>query len=274
MTKNRAIDRLKGHAGTAVIVGSGFSGFTRNLPSVSRMEYAEFEGLPAPTVEGHPGRVILYRPPKGDGACIFMGRSHLYEGISIREASSAVRIAARAGCRRLLLVNAAGGLRPDIEVGSWILPSDIMVFPSARFGETTTSLKGLAPGSALLCESLRRKIGEAALNTGVRLLSGIAVFNRGPCYETVSEARAARIMGGDLVTMSLLPELLEAERLGLKSAVLSLITNHTPNVDPSKKSHSKVLKMGAKGGEGLKSLLDCLLRFNQPGRREGRRKGG
>ncbi len=260
MIHGDAIDRLRGQAETAVLVGSGLSGFTADLPAVLRMEYEDFKDLPAPTVKGHPGRVVLYRATGGGGICVFMGRSHLYEGVSISEASSAVRIAAEAGCRRLLLVNAAGGLRPDIEVGSWVLASDMLVFPSTHLGETGAAIKGWAGRRSLLSESFRRRINEAAAEAGERLLSGVSVYNRGPCYETVSEARAARIMGGDVVTMSLLPELLEAGRLDIKSAVLSWVTNHTPNVDPSRKSHSKVLKMGIEGGKRLKSILDSLFR--------------
>src|SRR3954470_1259398 len=76
----------------------------------------DLPGFPAPTVAGHAGQLRSVRVGK-HRALVFCGRNHLYEGNGVGPVVHAVRTAAAAGCRVVVLTNAAGGLRPEHRIG-------------------------------------------------------------------------------------------------------------------------------------------------------------
>ena len=122
------MEELKGRAELALILGSGLGGFEKLLRIEREVPYGAFEGLEDPTVDGHKGLVILGSMEECP-VILFSGRLHCYEGLSMGEAGMLARIASELGCRRLLLTQAAGGLRRDLAIGSWMLATDIVSLP-------------------------------------------------------------------------------------------------------------------------------------------------
>ena len=108
----------------AIVLGSGWR------PAADVLGEAEFElpvadlpGFTAPTVPGHGGTFRSLQV--GDKrALILLGRTHLYEGTGVGTVVHGVRTAAAAGCRTILLTNAAGCLRDGVSVGQPVLISD------------------------------------------------------------------------------------------------------------------------------------------------------
>ena len=248
------MEELKGRAELAVVLGSGLGAFERLVQIDREVPYRVFDGLSDPTVEGHKGLVILGRSEECP-LILFSGRLHCYEGLSIEEAGSPARIASELGCKRLLLTQAAGSLRRDLAVGSWMLPKDIVSLPLRPIANRP----GEGVGRALISETFRLEIIDAARRRGAQLREGILFWATGPCYETPAESLAAVELGASAASMSGLPELAVARAVGLEAAVLSLITNHAPSVSGGGAEHGSVIRTGEKGVPALGDIVAGLL---------------
>ena len=234
--------RLRGRAGLAVVLGSGLAPPPGALDAEESLSY-EQTGLPSPGVDGHAGRVILARCG-GRPVLFFSGRGHRYEGDDAA-AERVVEAAGALGCRRLLLTQAAGALVRGVPPGSWLLASGVVSFPARGFGF------GGGRTAPLISPVMRRRVAGAARAAGVPFREGVLCWTPGPAYETPAEARAAAEIGAVAATMSALPELVAARRLGLRAACLAMITNYTANVSAKPTDHGHVLRAGGKGTAGL-----------------------
>src|SRR5262249_8845367 len=95
----------------AIVLGSGWIPALDGLgPASAEFATTELPGFLPPAVEGHAGRIrsLDYH---GVRLLCFLGRTHLYEGRGVDPVVHAVRVAAAAGCRVVILTNACGGLR-------------------------------------------------------------------------------------------------------------------------------------------------------------------
>ncbi len=249
------MDRLRGRAELAVVLGSGLSGIVKRYETELSLPFEEFPGLTASTAPGHPGRIVLVR---GLPLLLFLGRLHCYEGLSIGEAGRPARTAAEIGCGRLLLTQAAGGLRRDPPVGSWMLADDIVsLSPALRSGDEGRRKEDSRRD--LVSARFGEEIRSVARDRGIALHRGTLLWTRGPAYETYSEALAASELGAAAASMSGLPELVTASELGVDAAVLSLITNHAPSVSAGPIDHGGVVRQAARGLDALAALIDGLL---------------
>jgi purine-nucleoside phosphorylase len=247
--------RFGGKADLAVILGSGLSAMEGISAPVDSCLYGDFEDLPAPTVTGHPGRIFLLR----ERVLVFAGRAHLYEEGKWGAAAGPVRLAADLGCRSLLLTQAAGSLRAGLRPGSWMLAGDIVSLPfsRSRLGFPGSRTAGKSP---LISEQFRTLVSRASLRAGVGLENGTLFWTPGPNYETAAEAIVAQRLGADAATMSPLPELVEAAKIGMEAACLSWITNHTANVSREETGHEKVVRMGKVGAGTLLRIVQAVSR--------------
>ena len=238
-----------------MILGTGLSNIEDRYEIELSVPFEELPGLGATTAPGHPGMVALV---KDRPLLLFLGRLHCYEGLSIDEAGHPARTAGELGCRRLLLTQAAGGLRRDPPVGTWMIADDIVSFhPVLREGD-----KGKHAGGTprdIISSPFRDDILGIAREGGVVLRRGTLFWTTGPTYETASEARAAVELGAAAASMSALPELVMARRVGIEAAVLSLITNHAPSVQMDPIDHENVTRMAASRLKPLAVLIDGLL---------------
>jgi purine-nucleoside phosphorylase len=240
-----------------VILGSGLGDWVEELPAEARISYAEIPHFPTPSVAGHAGALYVVTLG-GRRAAVLSGRVHLYEGASVESAVFPVRALAAAGMRYLITTNAAGGLNPALRVGDFLLIRDHLGFVprmwSSGLGQTPIC-GGIWGYDRPMSDHLER----VALRNRIRLLSGVLFWFSGPTYETPAEARMVRMLGGDAATMSTLPENVAAWCAGVRSAGLSLITNHVAPEQPTHTRHSDVVSVARKAGRTLRRLLDNAL---------------
>ncbi|MCK4539168.1 MAG: purine-nucleoside phosphorylase [Candidatus Krumholzibacteria bacterium] len=247
----------------AVVLGSGLSAATDRLPRDRQIPFDRVEGLHSPSVKGHPGHIHLY----GRSTILFAGRNHLYESGDMTESGAVVRVAARLGCRSILLTQAAGSLKRSIPVSSWLLPTDIISLPyrgawSVDEMDSTPGYvgAGLSVGrggrrTSLISARLRDRVALAAVGAGVELRDGVLFWATGPNYETAAEAVMAERLGASAATMSPLPELIAAVEARMDAACLTWITNHTVNVSAAETGHDSVVRAGKKSVESLLAIL-------------------
>ena len=261
-----AVDRLAALPGAreariAVVLGSGLGAVVERLSDRAELPYSELAGFPRPSVEGHAGVVTAGRLA-GVPILALQGRAHLYEGAPASAITAPVRALAALGIRLLVLTNAAGAIRPDLEVGDVALvadhvnalatnplvgPNDDEVGP--RFVDLSTVYD--ADGRACL--------RAAAERLGLRLPQAVYLATLGPCFETPAEIRAVRGLGADLVGMSTVPEAIAARHAGLKVLGLSAVTNKAAGLAAGPLSHEQTLAGAARAGETLATLLTHAL---------------
>jgi purine-nucleoside phosphorylase len=244
----------------AVVLGSGWAPAAERLgaPDVE-VPMSELPGFPAPSVAGHAG-VVRSVTVGGAPVLVFVGRSHLYEGHGAHVVVHGVRAAVLAGCRAVVLTNAAGGVEPTYDVGEPILLHDHINLSGAN------PLVGVVPPEGLLPERETPRFVDLsdvysarlrALAHAVRpdLREGVYAMFLGPSYETKAEVRMARTLGADLVGMSTALEAIAAHQLGAEVLGLSLVTNPAAGVVAQAIDHHEVLAAGRDAAESLGDLL-------------------
>ncbi|HUW77526.1 MAG TPA: purine-nucleoside phosphorylase [Candidatus Nanopelagicaceae bacterium] len=211
----------------------------------------DLPGFPSPKVEGHGGSVKSLKI--GDkNALVFLGRTHLYEGLGIEPVAHGVRTAVKAGAKIVILTNACGGINTDYKVGQPVLIKDHI------------SLTGVSPliGANFvdLTDLYSARLRGLARSIDPTLSEGVYAHWRGPAYETPAEIRMMHTMGADLVGMSTVPEAIAAHALGAEVMGISLVTNAAAGVTGAKLDHHEVIAAGKASAERMGILLRDLIR--------------
>ncbi len=127
-----------------LVLGSGLGGLGDQVEDPIAFSFQELPGFPAPTVEGHAGRLILGTLGGVEVACL-QGRVHLYEGHPASSVQPLVRTLQLLGCETLVLTNAAGALDLDATPGELMMITDHIngqgTNPVARTNARTSKLR-------------------------------------------------------------------------------------------------------------------------------------
>jgi xanthosine phosphorylase len=244
-----------------LILGSGLNGIAAALADVTTIEYADLPGFPQPGVDGHVGRLVLGRFGGVEVACL-QGRVHLYEGVPAAAVNILPRTLKALGCDILILTNAAGSLRPELDPGSIALVEDHinLLGQNPLVGPHDAALGPRFPDmSEVYDRDLRVRAQAAAARLGIPLRSGVYLATLGPSFETPAEIRAFRVLGADLVGMSTVPEAISARHCGLKVIGFSIVTNLAAGLAEHTLSHEQTLAVAAQAADRLQRLLSGLL---------------
>ncbi len=243
----------------ALVLGSGWAGAADQLGTVDAdIELSSLTGFPSPQVPGHRdvARSIVVGRRQ---LLVFGGRSHLYEGFSPSTVVHGVRTAAAAGCRTIVLTNAAGTIEPAWPIGQVVLISDHINLTGQ------SPMVGRAPPAAMpgrfcdLNDAYSLRLRRLALSIEAELPEGIYAGLVGGNYETPAEIKMLAAMGADLVGMSTVLETTAARHLGLEVLGLSLVTNPAAGLTTKPLSHEDVL-VAASGAEGrLLTLIRAIV---------------
>lgn len=262
-TAARALADRSGRAShdEVVVLGSGFGEYPETLDNAVEIPYAELPGFPTPTSQSHAG--IAYSSLIGSKKVLVLaGRSHVYEGHSLDTVTFAVRAAVAAGCRSVVLTNAAGSCDTTIAPGDLVVITDhinpmglnpLVGANDPRLGERFIDM------TTAYSPDLRARAHAAADRCGQQLREGIYYWTRGPMFETPAEVRAAHRAGADLVGMSTVPEVIAARHMGAEVLGLSLCTNFGAGIGDSPLSADEVFEVAAAATPRLVALLDEFL---------------
>ncbi|MGR3968274.1 xanthosine phosphorylase [Shewanella sp. 1180_01] len=228
----------------AMILGSGLGAFADNLDNKVVIPYEDLDGFPVSTVVGHSGELVLGSLHGVDIVCM-KGRGHFYEHQSMKVMTTPVRTFKRLGCELLLVTNAAGSLRPErIGVGSLVIFSDhINTMPGTPM--TGANDESYGPRFFSLASAYDKDLRAEALSVakaaGIAVNQGVFVSYSGPCFETAAEIRMMQIIGGDVVGMSVVPEVISAAHCGLPVLAVCAITNMAEGLGDVQLSHEQTL---------------------------------
>lgn len=242
----------------AVILGSGLAALANEIVAPCRIPYRELACLPQVAAVAGQGGEVVVGTLDGIATLVFVGRFHLYQGLSAAETALPVRLAARLGVRRLLLTNAAGGINGDYAPGDFMFINDHLNLTGDN------PLRGLTPPpfadlTALYRRELLPALHSQAGTSGILLHDGVYAAVAGPSYETPAEVRALAQLGADAVGMSTVAEAICAAACGLTVAGLSLIANRAAGLSPRPLSHAEVLAIGRERARPFAALCRQLL---------------
>ncbi|MGE4587508.1 MAG: purine-nucleoside phosphorylase [Mangrovibacterium sp.] len=255
----RAIIEEKPEAG--IILGSGLGGLIGDVRVLKQIPYEDIPGFPVSTVAGHNG-MMIYGALGGKKVMALQGRFHYYEGYSMKEVTFPVRVMQRLGINTLFVSNAAGGLNPDYRIGDLVMLTDhINMFPEHPLHGKNEELLGprfpdmSQAYDSEMCRLARQIAGEK----GISLHEGVYVGVQGPSFETPAEYRMYRIMGGDVIGMSTVPEVIVARHMGIKVFGISVVTDIGVPGEIVEVSHEEVQEVARAAEPGMTLLVKQLI---------------
>ncbi len=251
-----------------LLLGSGLGGLERVVEVEEDVPFGEVPGIPSAGVPGHAGHFIFGRC-EGVPVLVQCGRLHFYEGHPPWVISAPSRIAAALGVRSSVITAAVGG------VDRYLRPGDLMVIddhinllartplpPPAQAADANPFPDMSAPYDA----GLQKAAVEQAARLGVRLVRGTYTALLGPSFETPAEIRMVERMGGDVVGMSVVPEVLTLRARGVRVLGFAMVTNMACGVGmaPGAEgadaiSHDEVLEVGNRAGAVLERVIRGML---------------
>ena len=243
-----------------IILGTGLGGLVREIENQQVLDYKEIPNFPVSTVEGHTGRLI-FGIFGGKKVVAMQGRFHYYEGYDMKQVTFPVRVMKFLGIKSLFVSNASGGINPDFEIGDLMIINDhINLLPNPLIGQNIDELGPRFPDMHKPYDhsliSLAKKIGN---EMGVKLQEGCYVGTTGPTFETPKEYQYFRIIGGDAVGMSTVPEVIVARHMNMPVFAISIITDLGVPGKIVEVSNEDVIKVGAMAEQKMTKLFRQML---------------
>lgn len=245
----------------AIILGTGLGDLINYIEDRIAIDYKDIPHFPVSTVEGHSGR-LLFGSLGGKKVMAMQGRFHYYEGYDMKEVTFPVRVMQNLKIKKLFVSNAAGGMNKEFKVGDVMVISDhINLFPE-------NPLRGknydeLGPRFPAMTEAYSHKMiqlaDSVASKKGMRLMHGVYVGTPGPTFETPAEYEYFRIIGGDAVGMSTVPEVIVANHAGIEVFGVSVITDLGGKDIKEVPTHEEVQKAALKAQPAMTSLITGML---------------
>jgi purine-nucleoside phosphorylase len=260
-TANYIKERINATPEVGIILGTGLGGLVKEIEIKESIPYSEIPNFPVSTVDGHAGRLI-YGKLGNKEVLAMQGRFHFYEGYSMKEVTFPVRVLKYVGINHLFVSNASGGLNPDWHVGEIVIISDhINFFPEHPLrGKNENELGPRFPDmSKCYDERLRNKAKLIALENNIVVKEGVYVGVSGPTFETPSEYKMFRLLGGDLVGMSTVPEVIVARHMNLKVFGISIVTDSGVPGEIVEISHEEVQEVAMKAEPKMTLIMKKLI---------------
>ncbi len=240
-----------------IILGTGLGQLANDIEVVGTIEYKDIPHFPISTVESHKGQLV-FGHLSSIPIVAMVGRFHYYEGYSMKEVTFPVRVLKFLGIRLLFISNAAGGTNPNYEAGDIVFVRDhINMQPENPLrGENDERLGPRFPDMLSTYDRLlNAKAIELAQHHNIRVHEGVYLGLQGPNLETPAEYKYIHTVGGDLVGMSTIPEVLVARHMGLAVFVLSVVTNKCYPLDAISETTLEEVIATAKSAEPKMTII-------------------
>lgn len=246
---------------TAIISGSGLGGIANIINDQIILDAENTPNWPVSTAPGHAGKIIIGKI-SGRPVIMLQGRLHYYEGYSMKAIAFPARVLAMMGVREIIITNASGAVNKDFKTGDIIAVRDHinLMGDNPLRGPNDSRWNERFPDMTYAYDKDMLKIFES-----MGLKQGVYAGLPGPSFETPSEVRMLRILGADLAGMSTVPEVIAANAMKLKIAVLSCVSNMCAGIEPNKiQSGQEVLDaMKDSSGKVGKIIQDLIKILNR-----------
>jgi len=177
-------------------------------------------------------------------------------------------------CRaeRVISINSAGSLSPNLAPGKIVLPSDLIDFTKTReytfYDDKTVHIDFSEP----YCSELRKAVIDSAKALKIAVIkNSVYAAAEGPRFETPAEIKMLRKMGAELVGMVGAPEAALAKELELCYASITSITNYAAGISKKKLTIDEVKEIAEKNSSSILKLIKATVK-NLPEERKCRCK--
>ena len=242
---NEATNYIKtqyhGKIDLAIILGSGLGPLADEIENPIELDYRDIPHFPISNLIGHAGKLII-GTLENKTVIAMKGRFHYYEGNDMDIVTLPIRVFKRLGIDNLILTNACGGIREDLNPGQIMLIKDHI---------------GLFAPSPLRGPNLD-EFGPRFKDMSLK--DGVYAFFKGPMYETPAEILAYRALGADAVGMSTVPEAIVARHCDMKTLGISLITNKAAGLSNQELNHQEVVEAANKAEKDLVTLVKGIIK--------------
>ncbi|MBU1143431.1 MAG: purine-nucleoside phosphorylase [Firmicutes bacterium] len=244
-----------------LILGSGLGSLTDEMTDSVEIPFESIPHYAKPTVEGHSGKLVIGNL-NGVIVAALSGRYHFYEGYPLNVVTYPVRILGLLGVKKLILTNACGAVNMNFKPGELMLISDHLnlTFYNPLIGKNIDEFGPRFPdASEIYTKNLREVAKNAANELDIKLQEGVYAWWTGPSYETPAEIKMIRILGGDAIGMSTVPEALVASHMGMDILGISCLTNMASGILPQKLSHQEVLDVAKEVKTRFQTLVKKIV---------------
>ncbi|HPB18774.1 MAG TPA: purine-nucleoside phosphorylase [Candidatus Cloacimonas sp.] len=245
----------------AIILGTGLNNMAKSFPLLYSLPYNQIPGFVQSTAPTHKGNLLLGEVG-GIPVLFLQGRFHYYEGYTMAEVVFPVRVLASLGIKVLIVTNASGSLRKELEPGTIVRLQDHINFMGTNpliginddeIGERFPSLN--QPYDSELCLMADKVASELEIKT----TKGVYIAVTGPSMETKAECSTFALWGADIVGMSTVPEVITARHSGLKVLAYSIVTNYSNLFHNLEHSQEEIQAVASVAGEKLQKIIAELI---------------
>ena len=261
LTANYIKAKISNLPNIAIILGTGLGALVNHIEEAEYISYSDIPNFPLSTVEGHSGNLI-FGYLGGKRIMAMQVRFHYYEGYDMKEVTFPIRVMKALGVKTLFVSNAAGGMNKEFRVGDIMIINDhINLFPENPL--RGKNYNELGPRFPAMTEAYSHKLiklaNEIAAEKGIRVMNGVYVGTSGPTFETPAEYEYFRIIGGDAVGMSTVPEVIVANHASMEVFGVSVITDLGGKDITEVPTHEEVQKAAMKAQPKMVEIMQTLI---------------
>ena len=262
---SQAVDYIKSKVDfkpeIAVILGTGLGKLADKISIRFSLDYGDIPNFPVSTVETHEGK-LLFGEMNGKNVVAMQGRSHFYEGYTMRQITLPVRVMAMLGAKILIISNACGSMNPLIRKKSITVINDhINLLPDNPLIGVNDDRLGprFVDMSEPYSQRLIKLTDEVALQNAIKVHHGVYVAMSGPSLETRAEYRFLRRIGADVVGMSTVPESIVANQMGMEVLGLSIVTDECYPEALKPVKIEEIIANAAEAETGLTTIIQGVI---------------
>ncbi len=194
--------------------------------------FENIQEIQVQTPYGDPSSPII-KGEFGSGELYILSRHGQEHSITPTHVNNRANISAlkQLGCEYILATTACGSLREEIRRGDIVIPDQFIDFTKHRINTFHDSFEQTGPIHAAMAEPFSKELREILISTakekGVNYHpKGTIITIEGPRFSTRAESIMFRLLGADIINMSIAPEAALANEAQLKYAVIALSTDY------------------------------------------------
>jgi len=240
----------------AIILGSGMGELAENVENKKTLSYGDIPGFPSSSVKGHKGQFV-YGLIENKPVLFMQGRIHLYENPDLNQIKLIIRTL-KSLTDNLIITAAVGALTKDLPQGDVALVTNHinLMETNPLIGANDDAFGPRFPSLDQAYDpEFNQRFLSIAKKLNIPLHQAVYLGYRGPYFETSAETEAYRKLGGDVVGMSTIPEVIVARHCGLKVAALASITDYATGISSEAPSHENTLAIAKIAGDKIQKLL-------------------
>lgn len=246
-----------------IVLGTGLGNFSKEINISYQIPYTDIPYFAQTTIESHKG-ALIFGTIENQKVVAMSGRFHYYEGYSMQSVTFPIRVLKFLGIQQLIISNAAGGIQAHLYPGDIVFIKDhINLHAENPLRGANDERLGVRFPDMLNTynRSLNKRALEFAIQQKIRAFEGVYVGTQGPNLETPAEYNFFHIIGGDVVGMSTIPEVLVARHMQLPVFVASVISNRCYPIDEiNETTMEEVISVVQKAESKLSLIIKNLIK--------------